>query len=187
MCPTIPRSPGDRKESREALAALLVQVLELAGESGLGRVGSLRSTAPGRVVHPVGRTGAARVRDQVDQMLGEADRVDAEEDVLFVAATPSHCPKDCGPGPRGGSGFGRRWRELNRPRRKRRRLRSEGRCSAGPGAGVGGTRDRNVRLPRPAGRTISNGGPRLRSRATRRPPDAAGPSAAPPVRLLRYF
>ena len=48
-----------RKENREAVAGLFVQVLELAGAAGLGRVGWSRSTAPGsRRTHPMGRIGA---------------------------------------------------------------------------------------------------------------------------------
>ena len=74
-----------RKENREALAALLVQVLELAGEAGLGRVGVV--AVDGTRIAANASYGANRRRSwlqqQVDQMLGEADRVDAEEDALF--------------------------------------------------------------------------------------------------------
>jgi transposase len=80
-----------RKENREALAALFVQVLELAGESGLGRVGVV--AVDGTRIAANASYGANRrrswLRDQVDQMLGEADRVDAEEDVLFGEDNPS--------------------------------------------------------------------------------------------------
>jgi transposase len=80
-----------RQVNREALAALFVQVLELAGEAGLGRVGVV--AVDGTRIAANASYGANRrrswLRDQVDQMLGEADRVDAEEDVLFGEDNPS--------------------------------------------------------------------------------------------------
>jgi transposase len=80
-----------RKENREALAALFVQVLELAGESGLGRVGVVAVDGTRIAANPSYGANRRRswLRDQVDQMLGEADRVDAEEDVLFGEDNPS--------------------------------------------------------------------------------------------------
>ena len=79
--PTIARF---RKENREALAALLVQVLELAGEAGLGRVGVVAVDGTGsRRTHLYGANRRrSQPQEQVDQML-RGGMVDAEEDVLF--------------------------------------------------------------------------------------------------------
>jgi transposase len=80
-----------RKENREAVAGLFVQVLELAGEAGLGRVGVV--AIDGTRIAANASYGANRRRSwlwqQVDEAMAEADRVDAEEDVLFGEDNPS--------------------------------------------------------------------------------------------------
>ena len=65
--------------------SLFVQVLELAGEAGLGRVGVI--AIDGTRIAANASYGANRRRSwlwqQVDEAMAEADRVDAEEDALF--------------------------------------------------------------------------------------------------------
>lgn len=92
-----------RKENREGLAAVFVQVLELAGEAGLGRVGV--AAIDGTRMAANASYGANRRRswlqDQVDQMMAEAERVDAEEDALFDSDNPSRVAEDwCDPATR---------------------------------------------------------------------------------------
>ena len=79
-----------RKENREAFAALFVQVLELAAEAGLGRVGKVALN--GTRIAANASYGANRrrswLREQVDEAMAEADRADAEEDGLSRRAQP---------------------------------------------------------------------------------------------------
>jgi transposase len=74
-----------RQANDAAITELFVQVLEMAGEAGMGRVGVVavdgtRMTANaswGRNRHK------SWLAEQVDQMMAEAERVDAEEDARF--------------------------------------------------------------------------------------------------------
>jgi transposase len=94
-----------RKQNREGLAAVFVQVLELAGEAGLGRVGVV--AIDGTRMAANASYGANRRRSwlqhQVDQMMAEADRADAAEDALFDSDNPSRVAEDwCDPATREG-------------------------------------------------------------------------------------
>jgi transposase len=74
-----------RQVHDEAVASLFVQVLELAGEAGLGRVGVI--AVDGTRVGANASWGKNRrrswLREQVDEAMAEAERVDADEDVRF--------------------------------------------------------------------------------------------------------
>ena len=74
-----------RKENREAVAELFVQVLELVAEAGLGRVGVV--ALDGTRIAANASYGANRrrswLREQVDEVMAEADQADSEEDALF--------------------------------------------------------------------------------------------------------
>ena len=85
-----------RRENREAVAELFARVLELAAEAGLGRVGKV--ALDGTRIAANASYGANRrrswLRQQVDEAMAEADRVDAEEDGLFGEDTnPSRVPE----------------------------------------------------------------------------------------------
>jgi transposase len=71
-----------------AIASLFVQVLELAGQAGLGRVGVI--AVDGTRVAANASWGKNRrrswLREQVDEVMAQAQRVDAEEDVAFGPA-----------------------------------------------------------------------------------------------------
>jgi transposase len=74
-----------RQTHDAAIAGLFGQVLELAGEAGLGRVGVV--AVDGTRIEANASWGRNRRRswlaEQVDQMMAEAERVDAEEDDRF--------------------------------------------------------------------------------------------------------
>ena len=74
-----------RQTNDAAIAELFTQVLELAGEAGMGRVGVV--AVDGTRVAANASWGRNRRRswlaEQVAQMMAEADRVDAEEDDRF--------------------------------------------------------------------------------------------------------
>lgn len=74
-----------RQSSDAAIAELFVQVLEMAGEAGMGRVGMV--AVDGTRIAANASWGRNRHRswlaEQVDQMMAEADRTDAEEDARF--------------------------------------------------------------------------------------------------------
>ena len=76
-----------RQAHDEAVASLFVQVLELAGQAGLGRVGVI--AIDGTRVAANASWGKNRrrswLREQVDEAMAEAGRVDADEDVVFGA------------------------------------------------------------------------------------------------------
>ena len=85
-----------RKENQDAVAALFVQVLELAGEAGLGRVGVV--AVDGTRIAANASYGANRrrswLREQVDEAMAEAGRVDSEEDALFGEDNPSQVAEE---------------------------------------------------------------------------------------------
>jgi transposase len=74
-----------RQVNDAAIAELFAQVLEMAGEAGMGRVGMV--AVDGTRVAANASWGRNRHRswlaEQVDQMMAEAERVDAEEDERF--------------------------------------------------------------------------------------------------------
>ena len=107
-----------RRENRDAVAGLFVQVLELAGEAGLGRVGVV--AIDGTRIAANASYGANRRRSwlwqQVDEAMAEADRVDAEEDVLFREGNPSRVAEPwCDPNTRVGEAETFRSRQISSP------------------------------------------------------------------------
>jgi transposase len=74
-----------RQANDAAIAELFAQVLELAGEAGMGRVGMV--AVDGTRIAANASWGRNRrkswLAEQVDQMMSEADRTDAEEDDRF--------------------------------------------------------------------------------------------------------
>ena len=74
-----------RQANDAAIAALFVQVLEMAGEAGLGRVGMV--AVDGTRVAANASWGRNRrkswLAEQVDQMMAQAEQTDAEEDDRF--------------------------------------------------------------------------------------------------------
>jgi transposase len=80
-----------RQQNRDAVVVLFTQVLELAGEAGLGRVGTV--ALDGTRIAANASHGANRrrswLRQRVEQMMAEADRVDAEEGTRFGAENGS--------------------------------------------------------------------------------------------------
>jgi transposase len=74
-----------RQTHHDAVADLFVQVLALAGKAGLGRVGIV--AIDGTKIAANASVGANRkrswLREQVDQMMVEADTADAGDDALF--------------------------------------------------------------------------------------------------------
>jgi transposase len=74
-----------RQVHQEAVGEVFVQVLQLAGEAGLGRVGLVAVDGTRIAANAAYAKNRRRswLREQVGQMLAEADRVDAEEDARF--------------------------------------------------------------------------------------------------------
>lgn len=74
-----------RQRHQDAVADLFVQVLALAGQAGLGRVGVV--AVDGTKIAANASPGANRkrswLRRQVDQMMAEAEQTDAAEDEVF--------------------------------------------------------------------------------------------------------
>jgi transposase len=74
-----------RQANDTAIAELFVQVLEMAGEAGMGRVGMV--AVDGTRIAANASWGRNRhkswLAEQVDQMMSEADQTDAEEDDRF--------------------------------------------------------------------------------------------------------
>jgi transposase len=74
-----------RQANDQAIAALFVRVLELAGEAGLGRVGVVAVDGTRIAANASWEANRRRswLRKQVEEAMAEAERVDAEEDALF--------------------------------------------------------------------------------------------------------
>ena len=74
-----------RQTHHDAVADLFTQVLVMAGKAGLGRVGIV--AIDGTKISANASVGANRkrswLREQVDQMMSEADTADAADDALF--------------------------------------------------------------------------------------------------------
>jgi transposase len=78
-----------RQDNTDAVESLFVQVLELAGEAGLGRVGVIAidgTRIAANASHQANRRRSWLV-EQVAEMMADADRADAAEDDLFGAET----------------------------------------------------------------------------------------------------
>jgi transposase len=74
-----------RQDHTEAVESLFVQVLELAGEAGLGRVGVVAidgTRLAGNASHQANRR-RSWLRQQVAQMMAEAEQADEDEDARF--------------------------------------------------------------------------------------------------------
>jgi transposase len=74
-----------RQANDAAIARLFVQVLEMAGEAGMGRVGVIAVDGTRVAANASWSRNRHRswLEEQVDQMMAEADRTDAEEDDRF--------------------------------------------------------------------------------------------------------
>jgi transposase len=74
-----------RQANDAAIAELFVQVLEMAGEAGMGRVGvvAVDGTRVAANASWSRNRHKSWLAEQVDQMMAEADRTDAEEDDRF--------------------------------------------------------------------------------------------------------
>lgn len=84
-----------RQDNEEAFTALFSQVLGLCARAGMGRLGSV--AIDGTRIAANASAGANRsqawLRDQVADMVAEADRVDAEEDEAFGDARGDELPE----------------------------------------------------------------------------------------------
>ena len=80
-----------RKDNTAAVEALFVQVLELAGQAGLGRVGVVAldgTRVAANASHQANRR-RSWLREQVATMMAEAEQVDEQEDAQFGEENPS--------------------------------------------------------------------------------------------------
>lgn len=100
-----------RQSHPGGVADLFVQVLTLAAQAGLGRVGVVAVDGPKIAANA--SVGANRksswLREQVDQMIVAAEQADAAEDAMFVDGSGDRFRTDGPIGPRASSGSGLRW------------------------------------------------------------------------------
>jgi transposase len=85
-----------RARHEQALAETFTQVLALCAQAGLVSVGlvALDGTLVAGNASPAANRSYASIRDEVEQMLGEAEATDAEEDAQFGAARGDELPAE---------------------------------------------------------------------------------------------